>query len=531
MYPYEVNAVCANCTNNTAAKRLSKRRKLQMKAKMTVNKAFAIDNLDPRIYGSFVEHMGRCVYEGIYDPGHPSANALGFRQDVMELVKELNTPFIRYPGGNFVSGYDWMDGIGPRVNRPRRLDLAWRTTETNEVGIHEFAAWAKEVGSEINMAVNLGTKGVEEARNIVEYCNHKGGTYWSDLRRKNGAEEPFKIKTWCLGNEMDGPWQMGAKTAQEYGRIAAEAAKVMKWSDESIELVACGSSNNRMPTFASWEATVLEHTYEHIDYLSLHVYYGNRTNDLMSYLAKSLSMDDFIKSVASICDYIKAKKHSKKTVNLSFDEWNVWYHSNAHDAKLRDEQPWLQNPPILQDIYNFEDALLVGCLLMTLMKNCDRVKIACIAQLVNVIAPIMTEKGGASWRQTTFYPFAQAANYGLGTVLRGEMESPAYGCEEFDAVPYVESVAVHNGEKDEVVVFAVNRSPDTAMDFTVDLQGFNPVSVAEFSEMSGHDVKKANTKLDGSVKPAQRTDAKVENGGLAVQLKPLSWNMIRVAVK
>jgi len=502
-----------------------------MKAKMTVNKNYEISKVDPRIYGSFVEHLGRCVYEGIYEPGHKTANAQGFREDVKALVKELNTSFIRYPGGNFVSGYNWEDGIGPVKDRPKRLDLAWRTMETNEVGIHEFMTWANEVNADVNMAINLGTKGIDEARNIVEYCNHKGGTYWSDLRRKNGAEEPFKIKTWCLGNEMDGPWQMGAKTAEEYGRIAAEAAKMMKWTDDSIELVACGSSSNSMPTFVSWEATVLEHTYEHVDYLSLHCYYNNRDNDLKSYLAMSIDMDNFIKSVVSICDYVKAKKRSKKEIYLSFDEWNVWYHSNEQDAKIAKEAPWSISPPILEDVYNFEDALLVGSLLMTLLRNSDRVKIACLAQLVNVIAPIMTEKGGDAWRQTTFYPFMHAANYGVGTVLTPLVDSPTYGCEKFENVPYLDSLAIYNGEKSEVVIFAVNRSQDEAIDYTIELQGFEPKSISEFSEMSGFDVKRANTKADASVKPSDSKDAKIEGGTLQAALKPLSWNMIRVAVK
>lgn len=502
-----------------------------MKAKMTVNRNYEIDKVDPRIYGSFVEHLGRCVYEGIYEPGHKTANKQGFREDVKALVKELNTSFIRYPGGNFVSGYNWEDGIGPVELRPKRLDLAWKTLEPNEVGLHEFMAWANEVNADVNMAINLGTRGIEEARNIVEYCNHKGGSYWSDLRRKNGAEEPFKIKTWCLGNEMDGPWQMGAKTADEYGRLAVEAAKMMKWTDDSIELVACGSSGNAMPTFVSWETTVLDHTYEHVDYLSLHCYYNNRKNDIKSYLAMSIDMDNFIKSVVSICDYIKTKKRSKKTVYLSFDEWNVWYHSNEQDAKIAKEAPWGISPPLLQDVYNFEDALLVGSLLITLLKNSDRVKIACLAQLVNVIAPIMTEKGGDAWRQTTFYPFMQAANHGVGTVLTPIIDVPVYGCEMFESVPYVESIAVHNEEKGEVILFAVNRSEDEIIDFTVDLQGFEADSVVAFSEMSGFDIKQVNTKADGSVMPRENKTAKLEGGQLQAALKPLSWNMLRVAVK
>ena len=500
-----------------------------MKSKMTVNKDFTISKADPRIYGSFVEHLGRCVYEGIYEPGHKTANASGFREDVKALVKELGVPFVRYPGGNFVSGYNWQDGIGSVADRPRRLDLAWKTTETNEVGIHEFTAWAKEVGTEVNMAVNLGTKGPDDARNIVEYCNHKGGSYWSDLRRKNGAAEPFKIKTWCLGNEMDGPWQMGAKTADEYGRIAAEAAKVMKWTDDSIELVACGSSNINMPTFANWEATVLEHTYHHVDYISLHHYYDNKANDLKAYLAKSIGMDNFIKSVAAICDYVKAKKRSKKTMYLSFDEWNVWYHSAEQDAEIRKRDPWGVAQPFLEDVYNFEDALLVGCLLITLLKNSDRVKIACLAQLVNVIAPIMTEKGGEAWRQTTFYPFMHAANYGHGTVLTSVVSSDTYECEGYDAVPYIEAVAVHNEEKEELVVFAVNRSSDESMELAVDAQGFNLGNVIEFCDLSGHDLKESNTKAKGNVKPKPSTEAKVDGNKVNAVLKPLSWNVIRVS--
>jgi alpha-N-arabinofuranosidase len=498
-----------------------------MKAKMTVNKAFEISRTDPRIYGTFLEHMGRAVYTGIYEPEHKTADSNGFREDVKELVRELKTPIIRYPGGNFLSGYNWEDGIGAKENRPKRLDLAWKTVETNEVGLHEFAQWAKDVGSEINMAVNLGTRGVDAARSIVEYCNHPGGSYWSDLRRENGAEEPFKIKTWCLGNEMDGSWQIGAKTAEEYGRLAAESAKVMKWVDPDIELVVCGSSWSGMPTFASWESTVLEHTYEHVDYLSLHSYYGNQKNDIKNYLAMSVGMDNFIKSVVAICDYIKAKKRSDKVINLAFDEWNIWYHSHEKDSK---NPHWQQAPPILEDAYNFEDSLLLGCLLITLLKNSDRVKIACLAQLVNVIAPIMTEKAGVAWRQTTFYPFMQAAAYGHGTVLRHNLDVPVYDCDDFKAVPYIESVVIYNGEKNEIILFAVNRA-DEPMELSVELQGFAPSSVIEFNEISGFDLKQTNTAANAPVMPKPSNAAKIESNILTAALNPLSWNIIRVEVK
>jgi len=289
------------------------------KAKLIFDKEMKVSEVDKRIFGSFIEHLGRAVYGGIYEPGHPQADEKGFRKDVLELVKELQVPIVRYPGGNFVSGYNWEDGVGPVESRPKRLELAWGTIEPNYVGTNEFADWAKRAGAEVMMAVNLGTRGIDAARNLVEYCNHPEGSYYSELRKSHGYKEPHKIKVWCLGNEMDGPWQIGHKTADEYGRLALETAKVMKWVDNSIELVVCGSSSRYMKTFAEWEATVLDHTYDHVDYISLHTYYGNRDNNLPNFLARSLDMDMFIKSVIATCDYVKAKKRSKKTINLSFD--------------------------------------------------------------------------------------------------------------------------------------------------------------------------------------------------------------------
>lgn len=497
-----------------------------MKSKMIINNANRISEVDPRLYGSFVEHMGRAVYGGIYEPNHPTANETGFREDVLALVEELNIPIIRYPGGNFLSGYNWEDGIGPVNERPSRLDLAWKTLETNEVGLHEFYEWTSKLNTEINMAVNLGTRGIDAARNLVEYCNFDRGTYWSDLRRKNGQEKPFNIKTWCLGNEMDGPWQIGHKTAKEYGRLAEETGKAMKLVDDSIELVLCGSSHSHMPTFGEWELTVLDIAYDQIDYLSLHQYYGNQKNNLKDYLARSLDMDEFIKGVRAMCDAIKAKKHSKKTINLSFDEWNIWYHSNEQDEK---NKPWKIAPPLLEDVYNFEDALLLGCLLITLLKHADRVKIACLAQLVNVIAPIMTEDCGDAWRQTIFYTFAQVSNYGRGHVLQPIIESDTYATEDFSHVPYLESIAVVNEEKNELVIFAVNRGDET-MPFTIDVKGLLVKKINEFSELCGFDIKEENTQRSQKVCPKQSSAYSLNHRGLIAELSPLSWNMIRCEI-
>ena len=390
------------------------------KARLVLDKDYVISPIDKRIYGSFVEHLGRCVYTGLFEPGHPNADEEGFRRDVLELVRQLNVPVIRYPGGNFVSGFDWEDSVGPRELRPRRLDLAWKTTDPNTFGLHEFASWAKKANSSVMYSVNLGTRGPADAQHVVEYANHPGGSKWSDLRVKNGAKDPFDIKLWCLGNEMDGPWQTGQKTAYEYGRIANEAAKMMKWTDDSIELVACGSSSSEMKTFGDWEYTVLSECYDNVDYISLHRYYGNPSNDTADFLASSVNLEDFIRTVASICDAVKGKKHSKKRVHLSLDEWNVWYHSNQQDQDLYKQEPWGTALPLLEDVYNFEDALLVGLMLITILRNADRVKIACMAQLVNVIAPIMTRPGGGAWKQTIFWPLMQASLYG-----RAKASSPS----------------------------------------------------------------------------------------------------------
>ena len=378
---------------------------MSRKAKMVLDKEFQIAPIDKRIYGSFIEHLGRAVYEGIYQPGHPSADEDGFRKDVMELVKELDVPIIRYPGGNFVSNFFWEDSVGPVEERPHRLELAWRSLEKNEIGLNEFSKWAKKANSDVMMAVNLGTRGIADACNLLEYCNHPSGTKYSDLRIKHGVKDPHNIKVWCLGNEMDGPWQIGHKTMEEYGRLAEETAKAMRLIDPDIELVSCGSSNLDMPTFPDWEAVTLSHTYDYVDYISMHQYYGNRDNDSNDFLAQSDDMDTFIRTVIATCDYVKAKKRSKKVMNLSFDEWNVWFHSNAADDDITENHPWQVAPPMLEDIYNFEDSLLVGLMLITLMKHADRVKMACIAQLINVLQSVMLTDGDKMIKTPTYYVF------------------------------------------------------------------------------------------------------------------------------
>ncbi len=495
------------------------------KTNILLDRHFTVGKTDDRIYGSFIEHLGRAVYGGIYEPGHPCADEDGFRTDVLNLVKEARVPIVRYPGGNFVSGYNWRDGVGPVENRPKRLELAWGSTEPNTFGTNEFMKWCKKAGCEPLMAVNLGTGTAEDARALVEYCNHKGGTYWSDLRILHGFKEPHKIKTWCLGNEMDGPWQMGQKTATEYGRIACETAKLIKWTDPSVETVLCGSSAWGMSTFGDWEATALDLAYDHVDYISLHTYYGNHDNDLKNFLAKSMDMEAFIESVVAACDFVKGKKHSKKTINLSFDEWNVWYHSNGTPF-----EKWSEAPHILEDVYDFADVLLVGCMLNVLLRHCDRVKIACLAQLVNVIAPIMTENGGSAWKQTIFHPFALTSQYGRGEVLQAKVTGSKYDSREFTDVSDVDSVCVFNEEKQELCIFAVNRSEEENL-LSVTAGGFEGFTPIEHTVIAGFAHDTVNTAAAQPVCPSSAPLPQTENNGVSTVLRPMSWNMIRLAKK
>ncbi len=497
------------------------------KATIILDRDYIIGEIDRRIYGSFIEHLGRAVYGGIYEPDHPTADKNGFRKDVMDMVKKLGVPVVRYPGGNFVSGFNWEDSVGPRDQRPKRLDLAWFTTETNEVGLHEFADWAEQAGSEVMYAINLGSRGPENARDIVEYANHPSGSKFSDMRIANGRKEPFGIKLWCLGNEMDGPWQMGQKTAREYGHAANEAAKMMKWVDPSIEVVACGSSSSEMPTFGSWEMEMLDECYENVDYVSLHRYYENPTGDTPGFLARTMDMDDFIKSVAAVCDAVKGKKHSKHVVNLSFDEWNVWYHSKAQDKEIWKRDKWNRALPLLEDIYNFEDALLVGSMLITLIRNADRVKAACLAQLVNVIAPIMTRNGGGVWAQTIYYPFMHASKYGRGKALNTLTDSPVYSCSDYDNVPYIDAVATMDKDGN-VTLFAVNRDMKEDFELEIDLRAFGDLKIEEHILMHNDDVKAVNNEENPeNVVPGKGPGGSISDGKATVKLPSLSWNVIR----
>jgi alpha-L-arabinofuranosidase len=495
-------------------------------ASLTIDPRLRVSDVDPRLYGSFVEHMGRCVYTGIYEPGHPQADAGGFRRDVADLVRELGVPILRYPGGNFVSGYNWEDGIGPRDQRPRRLDLAWRSLESNQVGVDEFVSWSRGVGSAPMMAVNLGTRGVDAARHLVEYCNHPSGTYWSDLRRANGSPAPHDVKLWCLGNEMDGPWQIGHKTAIEYARVAAETAKAMRRVDPTIELAACGSSHPRMPTFGTWEATVLAETYELVDYISLHSYYEQADDDRDSFLASAVNLDRFIESVVSTCDHVRAVGGHTKRINLSVDEWNVWYQKRFVGEENLD---WAEAPRLIEDTYSVVDAVVVGDLLISLLRHADRVKIGCLAQLVNVIAPIRSEPGGPAWRQASFHPFALTSRHGRGTVLRAEATGPIYETRAHGEVPVLDVTAVRDEESGTVTLFAVNRDQREELTLDVDLRACPGLVTGEHVAIHDADPDAVNSAAQPDrVTPRRLDDVKVVDGRTTAVLPALSWSMIRL---
>lgn len=498
-------------------------------ARFALHPGFTVADVDPRLFGSFVEHLGRCVYTGIFEPGHPTADEAGLRGDVLDLIRELGVTAVRYPGGNFVSGYKWEDSIGPVADRRSRLDLAWRSTETNRFGLSEYIAFVKKLGPEAEpmMAVNLGTRGVLEALELQEYANHPSGTALSDLRAAHGDKAPFGIRMWCLGNEMDGPWQTGHKTAGEYGRLAAETARAMRQIDPAVELVVCGSSGQSMETFGAWEATVLAETYDLVDHISLHAYYEELDGDRDSFLASAVDMESFIENVVATCDHVGARLKSKKRINLSFDEWNVWYLSRT-EAEVS-ALDWPQTPRLLEDNYTVTDAVVFGSLLIALLRHADRVTVACLAQLVNVIAPILTEPGGPAWRQTTFFPFAQASRHGRGQVLNVRVDSPTYETKRYGEVPLLHATAVR-ADDGTVTVFAVNRSQTDALPLEVTLVGLDLTAVVEHSALADANPEARNTLADPErVAPHGATGTVLENGALSATLEPLSWNMIRLA--
>jgi alpha-N-arabinofuranosidase len=499
----------------------------QRMATVAASPHFTVGPLNRRIFGSFVEHMGRCVYTGIFEPEHPTADQHGFRGDVADLVRELGPTVIRYPGGNFVSNYRWEDGVGPREDRPTRLDLAWRSIETNAVGTDDFLGWCERLGIEPMMALNLGTRGLAEAIELVEYCNAETGIELSDRRAANGRREPWDVRVWCLGNEMDGPWQMGAKTPAEYGRIAEETGRALKRFDPDLELVACGSSNRAMPTFGLWERVVLDRAWDFVDHVSAHAYYEPVDGDLDSFLACGEDMHRFIESVVATADHVAAVHGSGKRIMVSFDEWNVWFQGRFDGENSLEIR---QAPELIRDVYTAMDAVVVGSLLITLMRHTDRVSMACQAQLVNVIAPILTTPGGGAWRQTIFHPFALTSKHARGVVLDLRGEVPTTPTNAFGDVDQLLTTATWDEGTGDLAVFAVNRSRTQPLDLDLDLSALGAPELVEHLVVHDDDHDAANTE-DAPERVVPRPgDARVEAGRLRLALPAVSWHCIRLTL-
>ncbi|HEX8713296.1 MAG TPA: alpha-L-arabinofuranosidase C-terminal domain-containing protein [Terracidiphilus sp.] len=511
--------------------------------RVTIDSGRQIGSISPQLFGSFLEHLGRAIYEGIYEPGSKFADADGFRTDVIKEVHELGVPIVRYPGGNFVSGYHWLDGVGPKKNRPTVLDRAWNTIETNQFGTDEFIQWAHKVGTEPLFGLNFGTGTAEDAAALVEYCNVPSGTKWSNLRRSYGHEEPYNVKFWCVGNEMDGPWQIGHMNAQDYGMKAADAARQMRVIDPTIKLIACGSSGPFQPTYIDWDLSVLEQCYDVVDGISLHRYFGNNSEtgeDSQKYMAMNLSMDRQIQEIIDVCDTVRAQKRAEKQLFLSFDEWNVWYRARSGDAVDGHRK---QAPHLLEEPYNLEDALLVGGLANSLIRHSDRVKVACLAQLVNVIAPIMTNEDGIL-RQTIYYPYAWALKYGRGKALSLVPEGPGYEVDSlgapteaggvpipgFGKVNYLDVVATLDDENKTANFLVMNRDLQNEQELEIDWHDLTPGSVKTFQTITGNDLKALNTFADPKKVVPQTLENPKVGSRMSVKFPARSYSVLSLSL-
>jgi len=507
-------------------------------ARTVINQARYRSDMDRRIFGSFLEHLGQAIYEGIYEPGSKLSDQNGFREDVMAVVREMGAPIIRYPGGNFVSGYNWLDGVGPKDKRPAVLDRAWNSLETNQFGTNEFMEWCKLVNTEPLMGFNLGTGTPEMAVALVEYCNVDKGTKWSDLRREHGYEQPWNVKYWCLGNEMDGPWQMGHMPARDYGLKARDTARQIRVINPDAKLIACGSSNPILPTYMVWDREVLEECYDQVDGISLHNYYGNTKeltgNNTSRYLAMNLDMERQIHQIADVCDYVQGVLKSPKRLWLSFDEWNVWY--RARGGRFANGERKFA-PHLLEERYNLEDALLVGGFLNTLLRESNRVRVACLAQLVNVIAPLVTNETSVMC-QSIYYPYAWALKYARGRVLDLLVESETYPIDAAGLradfainaqVPYLDVVATINPPDGKVCVLMLNRDLESERELVLEWRDPTPTRVLACETLTGSDLKAVNTFEQPKLVVPKPLQAPSAGSKMTFKLPPRSYSVVQFA--
>lgn len=489
-------------------------------ARLYIDTNRIISDIPPLLFGGFAEHLGRCIYEGIYDPSSPLADQNGFRTDVISALKELNFSIIRYPGGNFLSGYHWMDGVGDRKQRPRRRELAWQSIETNQFGVNEFIQFCREINTLPMLGTNLGTGSIEEAASLVEYCNAPAGSYLADLRISHGFRQPHDVKYWCLGNEMDGIWQIGHLEALDYGIKAREAAKLMKWQDPSIKLILCGSSSMSMSTFPEWDRNVLEACWEYVDYLSLHCYVGNRENNTPRYLAISSQLEQQVDILAAALRYVKAKLRSKRDIYLSWDEWNVWYKAQNWQGG------WTPAPHLIEEEYNLEDALVVAQWMNVFLRKCDILKIACLAQIVNVIAPILTNPTGLV-KQTTFYPFNLFRKFTNGKSLDVLVKSPVYHADQVGEVPLLDVSSCYDPDSGTSTIYIVHRGLSENLPLEIIWQDLAPKTVIDIYQLAGMDPKAANTfERPETVVPIRLPGFEIKDKTTTLIVPPLSFTTL-----
>jgi alpha-N-arabinofuranosidase len=452
-----------------------------------LDREYQIGTVDPRLFGGFLEHIGRAVYEGVYDPQSKWADENGFRKDVLSSLEKLHFTAMRYPGGNFASGYHWLDGVGPRSSRPVLQELASLSIEPNQFGSDEFIQLARKMNWIPMIAVNLGTGTPEEARNWVEYCNGPVGTRFSNLRAGNGSTEPYGVKLWGLGNEMDGPWQQGHVPADQYAIRAQQAAKLMKDTDASIELVVCGSAEIGLPTYMKWDQTVLEYVGDYADYISLHRYVGNTSGDTADYLAVTNSIDEQIEVMDGLCRYSQARARSKKRYFLAFDEWNVWYRTQNAES-VNGHGKFAQH--LVEEEYNLEDALVVAGFLNSFIRHADVVKIANLAQIVNVLAPILT-RGDEVLLQSIYYPLTLYAQRREGVALQTVIQGPGYESKNYGFVHTIDASAILG---DGVLhTFMINRSKADPATVEINPAGIRLKSVQSAEMVTGPSADSCNT--------------------------------------
>jgi alpha-N-arabinofuranosidase len=487
-----------------------------MRARIKIDTERVISDIDPKIYGNFLEHLGRCIEGGVFDEGSPLSDSHGFRKDVFDAAKKLNIGILRWPGGNFSSNYHWKDGIGPRDSRPPRLEMAWGTVESNRFGTHDFLEYTSMLGTEPYICTNLGTGSWEEAQQWVEYCNSSEDTAMTRLRKQNGRAQPWKVKFWGLGNEIDGNWQMGHRSADDYGKFALEAAKLMKLTDPDIKLIAAGSSDfGAGSDWTGWNRNILTYLRRHADYLSLHMYVGNQANDFPEFMASSVELADRIETAEGIIRAVLSGEPGNRKIYIAWDEYNVWYRARGSRERGR---------KILEERYNLEDALVVATFLNTFINHSHVVKIANMAQMVNVIAPIFTNDKGL-FLQTIFYPLQLFANNSKGKALELFVESPKYASRRLGDVRYLDtSAAYDNGT---LVLNVVNRHLDQAIETDFELEDKQFSGAVEVAEVNGPDIKAENDFGSTKVNAVQRS-ANASGRKFTYRFAPHSYTMLKV---